>query len=403
MSARTRPTPLALLLSAALALGGCGAGTDTATKNAPLVASASAPLGDAAALGKLIFEDPALSASGALSCASCHDPARGHASPFAAAVALGGPAQDQPGTRVPPSIRYLRYNTSFSIAADGTPSGGFTWDGRASSLSDQARRPFLSANEMANASPGAVVARIAASVYAGEFRRVFGADIFNDPEAAFDRVTFAVERYQLEDPDFAPFTSKFDYFVAGKVGLTPAEMRGYALFNRPDKGNCAACHPSSKPDNAPGALFTDFTYDALGVPRNPDIPANADPTYFDQGLCGPARTDLASQSTLCGAFKVPSLRNVGVRRRFFHNGRFGTLEEAVAFYVRRDTHAAEWYPLDGFGNPDAYNDLPAALRGNVNTTEAPYNRLAGQPPALDTAEIADLVAFLRTLTDGYTP
>src|SRR4029077_11576379 len=135
------------------------------------------------------------------------------------------------------------------------------------------------------------------------FRRAFGSDIFSDPQAAFDRVVFALERYQLEDPDFAPFTSKFDRFLARKATFTDQELRGLGLFRSPSKGNCAACHPGTKPDNAPAPLFTDFTYDNLGVPRNMAIAANGDPGLFDLGLCGPKRQDLAARSDLCGAFK----------------------------------------------------------------------------------------------------
>ena len=338
-----------------------------------------------------------------MACVSCHDPAFGHASPFDTPVAFGGAALGQPGLRNPPSIRYLRFNGAFHFDAEGTPTGGFNWDGRADSLADQARRPFLSSNEMANADVATVVSKIAAAPYAEEFKRVFGADIFSDPATAFDRVVFALEHYQIEDPDFAPFSSKFDLFIAGNVSLTDQELRGLALFNRPDKGNCAACHPSTKPDNAPAALFTDFTFDSLGVPRNTAVAANADPGFFDMGLCGPSRTDLAARRDLCGAFKVPSLRNVGLRRHFFHNGRFDSLEQVIRFYVTRDTNPELWYPPASLADPLPYNDLPVDLRGNVNVTEVPYNRRPGQAPALTANEIDDLAAFLRTLSDGYTP
>jgi cytochrome c peroxidase len=357
-----------------------------------------------AQLGELIFKDATLSASGRMSCASCHDPALGHASPFAQSpVALGGPGLDQQGLRNPPTLRYLRFNTSFHFEPDGTPMGGFFWDGRAASLQEQARGPFLNAREMANPDVASVVAKLAAAPYAAQFRQVFGDQIFTQPDAAFDRATFALQRYQQEDPDFAPFSSKFDAFTAGKAQFTGQELNGLALFNRPDKGNCAACHPSTKPANAPGALFTDFSYDSLGVPRNQAILANADPNFFDLGLCGPGRADLASRTDLCGAFKVPTLRNVALRQRFFHNGVFTSLDQVLRFYVRRDTNPELWYSTDTLGNPIPYDDLPAGLRGNVNRTEGPYNRSPGQGPALSDSELNDLAAFLRTLTDGWAP
>ena len=338
-----------------------------------------------------------------MSCATCHDPATGHASPFSAPVVSGGPQLDQPGLREAPSIRYLRFNGPFRLAHDGSPSGGFFWDGRVNSLAEQAKGPFIAANEMANADIAAVIAKLAATPYARDFAAVFGAGILADPVAAYERMAFAIERYQREDDDFAPFSSKFDAFIAGKATLSAQELNGLALFNRADKGNCAACHPSSKPANAPGALFTDFSYDNLGLPRNPAIPANADSGFFDLGLCGPVRTDLAGRTDLCGAFKVPSLRNVALRKHYFHNGQFSSLEEVVRFYATRDTDAAQWYPLDALGNPGPYNDLPPEARANVNVTEAPYNRRAGQAAALTDAEVRDVAAFLRTLTDGFTP
>src|SRR5262249_32941997 len=147
----------------------------------------------------------------------------------------------------------------------------------------------------------------------------------DDPNAAFDRLTFAVAQYQKEAPAFQPFSSKYDLFLAGKVKFSDRELQGLALFNNPLKGNCAGCHPSQRGADGASPLFTDFTYDNIGVPRNPDIPANADPAYFDLGICGPFRTDLANRTDLCGAFKVPTLRNVAITAPYFHNGRFKTL------------------------------------------------------------------------------
>ena len=150
-------------------------------------------------------------------------------------------------------------------------------------------------------------------------------------------------------------------------------------------------------------MFTDFTYDNLGVPRNPAIPANLDPQYVDMGLCGPDRTDLADRQDLCGAFKVPTLRNVATRKVFFHNGHFKTLRDALRFYVRRDTNPEEFYPITADGIVQKFDDLPSALHSNVNTAEVPYDRKPGEVPHLNEAELDDLEAFLNTLTDGYQP
>ena len=113
--------------------------------------------------------------------------------------------------------------------------------------------------------------------------------------------------------------------------------------------------------------------------------------------------DLAARTDLCGAFKVPSLRNVARRHTFFHNGRFRALKEALTFYVQRDTDPRKWYPLDASGQPVKFDDLPPAYRANVNTSEAPYDRKPGDAPALSDSEVDDVIAFLNTLSDGYQP
>lgn len=163
------------------------------------------------------------------------------------------------------------------------------------------------------------------------------------------------------------------------VQLSAQELHGLARFNDPTKGNCAACHVSAGLADGTPPLFTDFTYDNLGVPCNPDIPANADPFNFDLGLCGPDRTDLTSRDELCGAFRVPGLRNVAVTASYFHNGRFATLREVVLFGVRRDTNPEEGYPNAG---AESLDDLPAQFHANVNTSEPPYDRNLGDLPAL---------------------
>jgi cytochrome c peroxidase len=385
----------ALAAAVALLLGaGCGgrSGTGGATMLSP-----------EAALGEAIFHDATLSASGRQSCATCHVAAAGHAADNALPAQLGGADLSLQGGRAAPSIRYLAANTAFAFDAEGTPTGGFFWDGRAQSLAEQAGGPFLNPVEMAMPGKAAVISRIAQAAYAEDFRRVFGADILDRPDDAFERVKLALERYQLEDPDFRPFSSKYDAFLRGQVALSAQEQRGLALFDDPLKGNCAACHPSARGADGSHPLFTDFTYDALGVPRNPELAHNADAAHFDLGLCAREGGDLASRADLCGAFKVPTLRNVALRGALFHNGRFKTLKDAVTFYVRRDTHPELFYPRKADGTVDKFDDLPEAYRANVNTSEAPYDRRPGDEPALTDAEVDDVVAFLRTLTDGWKP
>lgn len=407
---------LALLATVSVLQVGCGGGGgDSTTPVVPGAVVQAQALSDVAALGQKIFNDPGLSASGRQSCASCHDEARGHAAPNDLSVQLGGvTGTDQHGTRNSPSMRYLRYNQDFRFDSEGTPTGGFFWDGRATSLADQAKGPFVNAREMANANPEAVVAKLAQASYADEFRRVFGADVLADTSAAYERMALAIQAFQREDARFAPFTSKYDAFLRGQAKLTEQELRGLALFNSPSKGNCSACHPSAKGADGSFPLFTDFSYDSLGVPRNWTIAENLDPNYFDLGLCSStnpailALTD-AQRQPLCGAFKVPSLRNVAQRGAFFHNGVFHDLTTVVTFYAQRDTNPEKWYltalgevDRDADGQVNRFQDLPVMYRGNVNTSEAPYNRQPGGQPALTEAEIRDVVAFLGTLTDGWS-
>ncbi|HVY65522.1 MAG TPA: cytochrome c peroxidase [Gammaproteobacteria bacterium] len=363
---------------------------------------AAQTLSAAATLGERIFHDESLSASGRMSCATCHSPEHAFAAPPGEGpVPIGGPALTTPGFRNAPSLKYLAANPGFFFDDEGTPTGGFDRDGRANSLAEQARRPFLAPHEMANASVADVVAKVAVAAYADDFRAVFGGDIFASPDEAFARVVLALQRYQLEDAaEFAPYSSRYDKFLAGTAQLSAQELRGLALFNDPARGNCAGCHPSARGAAGAPPLFTDFTYDNLGVPRNTAIPANADPDYYDLGLCGPDRTDLAAaRPDLCGAFKVPTLRNIRLTAPYFHNGRFETLRDALHFYVQRDTRPELFYPLDAGGQPVKFDDLPAAYRANVNTTEVPYNRHAGDVPALSDGDIEDVIAFLNTLTD----
>lgn len=384
--------PRLVALALAFSLAACGGGGDGA---AP-----ATTLSQAALLGQKIFSDPSLSVSGKQSCASCHNPDNAHAQSNDLAVQLGGPDGSTQGFRASPSLRYLHLTPTFSFGKDGAPVGGFDRDGRAQSLAEQAQRPFLAPHEMANASAADVIARLAKAPYAEQFKQVFGTTILDNPEQAFSRVTFALQQFQNEDEAFHPYDSKYDLFLAGKVKLDDAELRGLALFNNPNKGNCAACHPSARGADGRAPLFTDFSFDNLGVPRNARIAATLDPAYFDLGLCGPDRTDLSERADLCGAFQVPTLRNVATRKVFFHNGAFSNLTDVVSFYVRRDTNPEQWYPSVG-GVVQKFNDLPPQYRANVNTSEAPYNRQPGMQPALSSSEIDDLVRFLGTLTDGY--
>jgi cytochrome c peroxidase len=378
------------VLAAVVALvAGCSDGT------------ASRPATSSAAeLGAKIFADTSLSASGRQSCQTCHAFENGLAAPNDLAVQPGGVVMEKTGVRNTPSAAYLHAEFAFRMDPEDGPVGGFFWDGRANSLADQAGMPFLNPLEMANADHAAVVARLSQAAYAPEFKALYGVHVFDDVETAFADMTEAIARFESEDKRFRAFTSKYDEFLRGHVTLSAPEQRGLALFEDENKGNCAACHPSGKDDQGGFPMFTDRTYDNLGIPRNPEIPANADPSYYDLGLCNRPGIK-ADHPELCGAFKVPSLRNVALRRSFFHNGRFHTLKDALTFYVQRDIHPEKFYPQNTDGSVDKFDDLPPEYRANVNQEEVPYNRHPGDQPALSDAEVDDVIAFLATLTDGY--
>jgi len=354
------------------------------------------------ALGRLAFADPSLSASGALACASCHDPAHAYAPGNDRAVQLGGPDGARTGTRAAPSLRYLQRVPRFSEhfhdpEGDGTdqgPTGGYTWDGRAQTTHDQARLPLYSPLEMANRDRAELAARLRRAPYAVRFRDAFGEAALDDDAGAEKALLLALEVFQQDPPEFAPYDSKYDAFLRGTAKLSTAEARGLALFADPKKGNCASCHPSSAESGFPA--FTDFGFNALGVPRNRAVAANADPAFFDLGLCGPFRTDLAAHAEYCGMFRTPSLRNTATRHRYMHNGVFASLDEVVRFYATRDSNPERWYARGA-----RFDDLPAQYHGSINR-DPPFCKVHCEP-ALSDAEIADIVAFLHTLDDGYRP
>ncbi len=398
--------------------GACLAAADPATDTA-LPWGSDPPLGPAlaraasiSALGRQIFFDAGMSGSGEISCASCHD-ARAHfGPPNAHPVQPGGVRVDRRGTRAAPGLTYGAFTPFFTEhcyeseddgneSIDQGPTGGRTWDGRVSSAREQARIPLLSPVEMAG-TEAAVVARAAVAPYADEMRRLYGENIFADSKRTFAAIGEALEAFQETPQLFSPFTSKYDAFLRGQAQLTAQEKRGLAAFMDPGKGNCIRCHKNQVTAGGKLPIFTDSGYAALAVPRNMHIPANQDPKFYDLGLCGPDRHDLATRPEFCGLFKAPSLRNVATRKSFYHNGVFHSLEDAVAFYATRDTNPERWYPKAADGTVMKFNDLPADYHKNVDV-EAPFGRAAGGTPALSSRDIKDIVAYLGTLTDGYQP
>ena len=404
--------------AAALALSTAFAG---AVEPAPRAYGDRPSVDQLTALGRAMFADPGLSASGRLACASCHDPAAAFGpnartpSPFADA----DPAHA--GTRAIPSLRYAQFAGRFTEhtvddeethGVDGGPTGGFTWDGRADTAREQARIPLFDAREMGNTDEAALARRVAAAPYAARFRQAFsapGRDVFADAKRVVAWMALAFEVYE-QAPEFAPFDSRYDRFLAGRATLSPAERHGLALYRDAAKGNCETCHPSRRSPGGRAPLFTDAGFIAVGAPRRADLPP-LDPSLrlpvaslargaeVDLGLCRAGRTGLTGDPSFCGRFRTPTLRNVALRTSFFHNGSVHSLRDAVAFYATRDTDPARWYPRRADGGVHAYDDLPPASVPYVDR-EVPFEPLPDGRPRLNDGEIDDLVAFLRTLTDA---
>jgi len=403
-----------------------------------LVRPPVAPLSAMAQLGRQIFYDASLSSSGKLSCSSCHSPEHAYGPPTDGPVMLGGPSLTRQGARAVPSLTYLERQPSFSIGPDDpeaetvdlaqtaalgqqstraqktatqtaqsalniVPQGGQFWDGRADTLQSQASIPLLDPREMDGGSIERIATKLRDAPYAKYFTELFGPNIFRNQQMLVSEAMFAVARYQIEEPSFHPYTSKFDYWLEGKASLSESEMRGYKLFNDPDKANCAGCHVDQPSADGLPPLFTDHQYEALGAPRNPALSDNKDPAYFDLGVCGPIRTDMADQKQYCGMFLTPTLRNTATRHAFFHNGVFATLQAVLDFYNFRDTNPEKVYPRGADGSVQKLDDVPAQYRANVDVSDPPFNRHLGETPAMTAQEEADIIAFLQTLTDGYKP
>jgi len=334
-------------------------------------------------LGKNLFFDKNLSTPVGQACADCHSPETGFANPNPDYPVSQGVHKDRFGNRNDLPAAYAAFSPPFRYDAnEGFYVGGQFWDGRAANLVEQAKGPFVNPLEMANPDAKAVVEKVRKSEYADLFRKVFGRGTFDDPNEAYDMVAEAIAAYE-KSSELNQFNSKYDLYLAGKVVLTEQEQRGLELFEDEKKGNCAACHPSRPGTDGTPPLFTDFTYDNIGVPKNPESPfyylpkvLNPDGVNFiDLGLGGVL--DKPSEN---GKFKVPSLRNVAKTAPYLHNGIFKNLRQVVVFYNTRD--------VGPWPSPEVATNVNRDELGDLGLTDR---------------ETDDIVVFLHTLTDGYNP
>ena len=374
-------------LSAVLAVGWaavCGISAASAAELSPLEL-----------LGKRIFFDTSLSMPAGLSCASCHSPQAGFTSPHSELNLRDGvhrgAVPGRFGNRKPPSAAYAAFSPPFHYDNDGQSyMGGQFWDGRARNLADQATKPLLNPLEQNNTGGPDLLRKIARAQYHASFVEVFGVGTLPSTEEnegqILQRIAAAIAAYE-SSKEVNPFSSKYDAYLRGEVELTQAEARGLVLYE--GRANCKSCHPHQPSANGQPPLFTDFTYDNLGIPRNAQNPFYRMPAEFNPD--GPQYVDLGLGAILKdpkqnGRFKVPTLRNVDRRpgpnvvKAYGHNGYFKSLKEIVHFYNARDTA-----PED-FGPPEVPETVNREELGSLGLTDA---------------EEDDVVAFLRTLSDGY--
>jgi cytochrome c peroxidase len=403
------------------------------------VAGRAAALSDMEQLGKSLFFDK-ISEPGSMSCADCHAPNTGFTGPIPGINRRGavyrGAVPQRFGNRRPPAACYATFSPVFHFdAVEGLFIGGNFWDGRATGenlgnpAADQALGPFLNPVEQNNPSKQAVLMKVAASGYADLWEAVWGEPISYDTpenvERNYDRIGLAVGTYESSS-EVNQFSSKFDLFWenaddAGMdvtainmanwqdykdLGLTDDETEGLALFADENKGKCALCHILDPAIDHYGVVwppvFTDFSFDNLGVPKNPDNPFyDMDEVFLDDGspinpegdswvdpglggfLITRAEWEAMAPENY-GKHKVPTLRNVDMRpgvafpKSYMHNGALKSLEEVVHFYNTRDVE--DWPPPE--------------VSDNVNTDELGDLGLTAMEEAL-------IVKFMKTLSDGY--
>ena len=380
-------------------------------------------------LGKKLFFDANLSSPPGQACAFCHDPELGWTGPIEeinkAGAVYEGAVTGRFGNRKPPSAAYAGQSPVFHLDEEGNFVGGLFWDGRAAGkelgdpLAEQAMGPFLNPLEQNSPDKKSLVIKVKDSEYAGLFEEVWGPgslDWENDADGAYERIARSIAAFERSS-EVNPFSSKFDVFwrqakALGRdvesidesnwesyknMGLNDDEVEGLMVFVT--KGKCAECHVLSPGPNGEPPVFTDFTYDNLGAPKNPENPFYSMPeewnpqgkNWVDKGLgefLESTEEYAKYASANVGKHKVTTLRNVDLRPRkgfakaFLHNGFFKTLKDVVHFYNTRDVEGADWPPPE--------------ISENVNTDELGDLGLSEREEDL-------IVLFMKTLSDGFIP
>ena len=416
-------------------------------------------------LGKALFFDEALSANGTQSCATCHAAEVGYTGPDEA-INLGGAVYqgaiaNRFGNRKPPASAYAGDSPVFHFdAAKGAWFGGMFWDGRATGavlgdpLAEQAQGPFLNPLEQGLPNAQVLCVKVKQSDYAGLFEEVWGKgslDCAKDVNGVYEKIGRSVAAYE-RSAEVNPFSSKFDLFwdnakEAGKdvtkikcgtggmgggggmggamgcpgggsdpnrwtafryLGLEDDELQGLAVFNT--RAECSSCH-RLEPGPAGYPLFTDFGYDNIGVPKNPDNPFYGMPTawnpdgenWIDYGLGDFLKSAGYPEEVYepeMGKHKVPTLRNVDRRpsedlmKAYGHNGYFKSLDDLVFFYHWRGMMDGGM-GCGGMGGGGMCDDM----QNMFPPPEVDDNR--AQLAMFPRPQVDNIVAFLKTLSDGY--
>jgi len=411
-------------------------------------------------LGKLLFYDRHLSVGRNEACAFCHMPEAGFSGPVSelnrTTAAYPGSVRSRFNGRIPQNHGYASFSPVLHFnALQGDMVGGAFWDMRAtglrlnSPLAEQAQGPPLDPNEMALTDAACVVYRASGRPYRPMAEHLWGAQAFAirwpagikeacdrpgpapkaDPlpvhltlvdrgiaQATYDKIAEAIAAYEGSS-EVNSFSSKYDYVMAGKAKFTPDEDAGYQLF-RSGATHCNECHRDGGPGEEP--LFTDFTASNLGLPPNHAMPYYkenqpdgsgfaANPlgaSFLDAGvggfLEGPANPDrewTPRAKSFIGKHKTPTLRNVDKRPRpdfvkaYMHNGYLKSLKDVVHFYNTRDVlqrcQAGDpGEKVTCWPAPEHPETMNRRQLGNLGLTAKQEDQI---------------VAFLKTLTDGYTP
>jgi cytochrome c peroxidase len=391
-------------------------------------------LDDRIALGKRLFFDTSLSSPAGQSCASCHSPSSAFSDPDHSRPVSLGVLPGRIGTRNAPAIAYNCFSPAFGFDwTDKAFFGGMFLDGRVADLPTQAGEPLLNPAEMHNSSKAEVVQKVIDSGAAGDLLRLYplapaelmglaedksSAGYAAAVEAVYTRIGQAITAYEISN-EVNPRTSKYDAYITGEAELSEQELRGMNLFF--GQACCSECHvstgrrrlasdyggaaPAPRDRYARNTLFTDYGYENIGIPAVPvDLlgAKGGSSPQPDPGLGGTMQRGgmgAASAYWEQGKFKTPTLRNIEKSAPYGHNGYFQTLRDIVHFYNTRDVPGAGPIGEGGSGKSEGGSSSKPAWPAPEVLHNVNRERM-GDLKLTDSQE-EDLVAFLKTLTDGY--